>query len=71
MVENSIGLVTALVPYIGYERSTDVALEALQTGASVCDLICDKGWISRDDLDEILSPERMTRPQPMPHPVES
>jgi len=71
MVENSIGLVTALVPYIGYERSTAVALEALQTGSSVCDLICDKGWISRNDLDEILSPERMTRPQPMPHPVES
>ena len=71
MVENSIGLVTALVPYIGYERSTAVALEALQTGSSVCDLICDRGWISRTDLDEILSPERMTRPQPMPHPVES
>jgi aspartate ammonia-lyase len=71
MVENSIGLVTALVPYIGYERSTAVALEALQTGASVCDLICEKGWISRTDLDEILSPEKMTQPRPMPHPVES
>ena len=71
MVENSIGLVTALVPYIGYERSTEVALEALQTGAGVWDLICAKGWISRDELDKILSPERMTRPQPMPHPVES
>jgi aspartate ammonia-lyase len=71
MVENSIGLVTALVPYIGYERSTEVALEALQTGSGVWDLIREKGWISRDDLDKILSPERMTRPQPMPHPVES
>ena len=71
MVENSIGLVTALVPYIGYERSTEVALEALQTGAGVWDLICAKGWIAREDLDKILSPERMTRPQPMPHPVES
>ncbi len=70
MVENSIGLVTALVPYIGYERSTAVALEALQTGASVCDLICEKGWVSRVELDEILSPEKMTQPRPMPHPVE-
>ena len=70
MVENSIGLVTALVPYIGYERSTAVALEALQTGASVCDLICDKGWVSRTELDEILSPELMTRPRPMPHTIE-
>ena len=71
MVYHSIGLVTALVPYIGYERSTEVALEALQTGAGVWDLICAKGWIAREDLDKILSPERMTRPQPMPHPVES
>jgi aspartate ammonia-lyase len=71
MVENSIGLVTALVPYIGYERSTAVAMEALQTGASVCDLICDKGWVSRAELDDILSPELMTRPRPMPHPVEN
>ncbi|HEX8363645.1 MAG TPA: lyase family protein, partial [Longimicrobium sp.] len=70
MVENSIGLVTALVPYIGYERSTAVALEALQTGASVCDLICEKGWVSRVELDDILSPEKMTQPRPMPHPVE-
>ena len=70
MVENSIGLVTALVPYIGYERSTAVALEALQTGASVCDLICEKGWATREEMDDILSPEKMTQPRPMPHPVE-
>jgi aspartate ammonia-lyase len=70
MVENSIGLVTALVPYIGYERSTDVALEALQSGRGVYDLICEKGWMSREALDELLLPEAMTQPRAMPHPVE-
>jgi aspartate ammonia-lyase len=70
MVENSIGLVTALVPYIGYERSTDVALEALQSGRGVYELICEKGWMSREALDELLLPEAMTQPRAMPHPVE-
>ncbi|HYW05491.1 MAG TPA: aspartate ammonia-lyase, partial [Longimicrobium sp.] len=70
MVENSIGLVTALVPYIGYERSTDVALEALQSGRGVYELICEKGWMSREALDELLLPEAMTQPRAMPHPAE-
>ncbi|MBW3572572.1 MAG: aspartate ammonia-lyase [Gemmatimonadetes bacterium] len=70
MVENSIGLVTALVPYIGYERSTELATEALVTGRGVYDLIREKTWLSAEALAEILSPEGMTRPRPMPHPVE-
>ncbi|HEU0015962.1 MAG TPA: aspartate ammonia-lyase [Longimicrobium sp.] len=71
MVENSIGLVTALVPYIGYERAAEAAKEALKTGESVCDVICERGWMSREALDELLSPEAMTRPRAMPHPVEA
>jgi aspartate ammonia-lyase len=70
MVESSIGLVTALVPYIGYERSTQLATEALTTGRGVYDLIREKAWLSPEALAEILSPEGMTRPRPMPHPVE-
>jgi aspartate ammonia-lyase len=65
MVENSIGLVTALNPYIGYEKSTEVAAEALQTGRSVYEIVLEKKYMSKEALDEILSPERMTRPQPM------
>jgi aspartate ammonia-lyase len=65
MVENSIGLVTALNPYIGYEKSTEVAAEALHTGRSVYDIVLEKKYMSKEALDEILSPERMTRPQPM------
>jgi aspartate ammonia-lyase len=65
MVENSIGLVTALNPYIGYEKSTEVAAEALHTGRSVYDIVLEKKYMSKEALDEILSPERMTKPQPI------
>jgi aspartate ammonia-lyase len=63
MVYSSIGLVTALVPIIGYERSTEVATEALQTGRGVYELVLEKGWLSREELNEILAPEAMTRPR--------
>jgi aspartate ammonia-lyase len=63
MVENSIGLVTALNPYIGYERSSQVADEALKSGRSVYEIVLEKGYISKAELDEILSPENMTRPR--------
>jgi aspartate ammonia-lyase len=65
MLQRSIGIVTALVPYIGYERATAVAQEALETDRGVYELVLDKGWLSRDELDEILSPDAMTRPRPM------
>ncbi len=63
MVENSIGLVTALNPYIGYEKSTLVANEALQSGRSVYEIVLEKGYLAKSELDEILSPENMTRPR--------
>ena len=63
MVENSIGLVTALNPYIGYERSTIVADEALKSGRSVYEIVLEKGYLSKGQLDDILSPENMTRPR--------
>ena len=63
MVENSIGLVTALNPYIGYEKSTIVADEALKTGRSVYEIVLEKGYLSKTQLDDILSPENMTRPR--------
>jgi aspartate ammonia-lyase len=63
MIENSIGLVTALNPYIGYERSSEVSNEALQSGRSVYEIVLEKGYLSRAELDDILSPENMTRPR--------
>nr|WP_298416023.1 aspartate ammonia-lyase [uncultured Halomonas sp.] len=61
-VQRSIGLVTALNPVLGYERSSQVAKEALNTGGSVYDLVIEKGWLSKDQLDELLEPSRMTSP---------
>ena len=62
-VQNSIGLVTALNPVLGYERSSAIAKEALATGASVYELVLQKGWLSKEQLDEMLSPEKMTSPR--------
>src|SRR5436190_22331220 len=62
-VRNSIGLVTALVPVLGYERSAAIAREALKTGGSVYDLVLQKGWLSQEKLDELLKPENMTHPR--------
>jgi aspartate ammonia-lyase len=66
LVEGSIGIVTALVPFIGYERATTLAQEALHSGRGVYELILEKEWLSQQELDEILSPEAMTRPRAMP-----
>ena len=63
MVENSIGIVTALNPIIGYENSSVVAREALEGNRSVYDLILEKELLSRERLDEILSPANMMHPQ--------
>jgi aspartate ammonia-lyase len=66
VVENSIGIVTALNPYIGYTHATEVAQEALATGRSVYDLVLEKRLLSKEQLDEILQPERLTRPGYVP-----
>ncbi len=63
MVEQSIGLVTALNPYIGYEKSALVADEALKTGRSVYEIVLEKGFLGKDELENILSPENMIRPR--------
>jgi aspartate ammonia-lyase len=63
LVEHSIGLVTALNPYIGYENSTRIAKKALETNRSVAQLVLEEGLLSREQLEEILKPERMTSPR--------
>lgn len=62
-VQNSIGLVTALNPVLGYERSAAIAKEALKTGASVYELVLAKGWLTKAKLDELLEPASMTHPR--------
>jgi aspartate ammonia-lyase len=55
-IEDSIGVVTALNPYIGYRASTEIAAEALQSGRGVVDLVVERGLLSRIELDSILDP---------------
>ena len=62
MVKHSIGIVTALNPYIGYKDSTEIAKEALATGNSVYNLVLEKGILSQEKLDEILDPKNMLKP---------
>jgi aspartate ammonia-lyase len=59
MVKNSIGIVTALNPYIGYKNSTKVAKEALETNRSVYDIVIEKGLMTKEALDEALDPKAM------------
>jgi aspartate ammonia-lyase len=61
-VENSIGIVTALNPYIGYANATSVAQEAHASGGSVYDIVLARGLLTRAQLDTILRPEILTRP---------
>jgi aspartate ammonia-lyase len=61
-VEQSIGIVTALVPVIGYETSTEIAREALATGRGVYELVMERGLMTRAELDRALNPETMVQP---------
>ena len=64
LMEKSIGLATALNPYIGYDKSTEVAKEALATGRAVTDIVLEKGYLSPERLAEVLRPENMLGPRP-------
>jgi aspartate ammonia-lyase len=63
LVVNSIGIVTALNPIIGYEASAAIAGEALITGRSVAELVLEKKLVSRELLDEVLSTENLMHPR--------
>jgi aspartate ammonia-lyase len=62
-VEHSIGIVTALVPVIGYETSTEIARDALATGRGVYEIVMERGLMTREQLDQALNPEAMTAPR--------
>ncbi len=59
MVKNSIGIVTALNPYLGYKTCTKIAKEAHYTGRSVYDIILEQKLMTKDKLDEALDPKNM------------
>ena len=62
-VEQSIGIVTALVPTIGYDNATSVAKEALETGKGVYEIVLERQLLTREQLDHALDPEAMTGTQ--------
>lgn len=62
MVEHSIGIVTALLPYIGYENAAAIAKEALATNKSVLELAISKKLLDKKQIEEILKPENMLQP---------
>jgi len=65
MVHNSIGLVTALNPFLGYETCTQLAKDALESKESVYDLVLNRKLMTKEQLDKILAPENMIKPQRM------
>jgi aspartate ammonia-lyase len=64
-VDNSIGLVTALNPIIGYEAATRLAQDALATGHSVRQLVLERALLSPGELNRLLQPASLTRPRPV------
>lgn len=65
MVHNSIGLVTALNPMIGYKASTKLAKQALEEKRSVYELVLENKIMSKEELDNALAPENMIKPRKM------
>ena len=61
-LDNSVGVVTALLPHIGYENSAMLAKEAYNTGKPIRQVIMEKGLLSREKMEHILSPRQMTTP---------
>jgi len=61
-VENSIGIITALVPHIGYANASRIARQALLSGLTVKSLILEESLLTEDELNELLKPENMIAP---------
>jgi len=62
-VANSIGIITALNPVLGYETCSALAREALEDNRSVYDLVLEQKLLSQERLDDLLKPENMIRPR--------
>jgi aspartate ammonia-lyase len=64
-VINSIGVITALSPYIGYAASAQIAKAALQTGRTIPDLVVEEGLLTPEQVTVLLMPESLVRPREM------
>ena len=61
LVENSIGIITTLVPIVGYQKAADAAKKALYSGRSVLDVVVEEKLLDPDKAREVLDPEKMLR----------
>jgi aspartate ammonia-lyase len=59
-IERSIGVVTALNPVLGYDATTELAKEALETGKGIVELVREKGLLTEDEIAAVLDPAKMT-----------
>ncbi|MCP5067564.1 MAG: aspartate ammonia-lyase [bacterium] len=66
LVERSIGVVTAIVPVLGYDRASAVAREALESGSSVREILLRDGDLTKEALEDLLSPASMLAPRTQP-----
>ena len=62
-VTESIGIVTALVPELGYDVASQIAKDALQSGRGVYDIVLERNLLTREKLDALLNPASMVKPQ--------
>ena len=60
-ISSFVGVITAIIPDIGYGPASELAKKALATNANIADLIVESGLMTRDRVKEMLSPERLTR----------
>ena len=63
MVERSVGIIMALVPYIGYEGASKLAKEVLNSNKTVPEIISEKSILTPEEIEKILSPKNMTEPR--------
>ena len=61
--QSTVSLATALNPYIGYARAAEIAKESIATGKTIIEIAREKGWLSEEQIREILDPENMTEPR--------
>jgi aspartate ammonia-lyase len=62
LLERSTALATALSPYIGYEKTAEIAKESVATGKPIRAIVLERRLVEQSELDRILSVEAMTRP---------
>ncbi|MGN1118361.1 MAG: lyase family protein, partial [Acutalibacteraceae bacterium] len=63
LLHASVGIATALKPYIGYKKSAAIAKESLRTGVPVKEIVLREGLMDESKLAEVLEPKNMTDPK--------